>query len=424
MMDDGEIVCIYDGAYADVRFAEAAVCAYSKDWLHWTKKLCIGPDQSPSYASQTQHDTQIWRDGPNGTWYLLSGGCTYNGTNDNTTAGVPCQGNGQLWNSTDLKTFTYVRPITTKGGPGPYWELPYLLPFDATGLPLDNYHHEQGSIYALLYGSGRRNEYWVGSYDNDQKIFVPNNTSEPKVADSSAYYSFNPHATDTAGPKGQTRRIMFGWVLGASSTAVIEKHVPYWQSTHSMARLLTVSGNSLVQLPAPEIQKLRTGEHWTYGPMAIENGSTYSLPGLASDTVEIIARFKITGKEPANSSFGIALRVGGGNTNAVAVGYRPSTQSMGIGTFSLDSVPTALLNWKANLVPQPSKDVVELHLFLDRSVIELFSGGAALTGRCNLAAKANASEAQGVDVWADGGAGTNLVSLDAWDIGTMWGEVL
>ena len=87
-MDDGEIVCIYDGAYADVRFAEAAVCAYSKDWLHWTKKLCIGPDQSPSYASQTQHDTQIWRDGSNGTWYLLSGGCTYNGTNDNTTAGI------------------------------------------------------------------------------------------------------------------------------------------------------------------------------------------------------------------------------------------------------------------------------------------------------------------------------------------------
>jgi len=78
----------------------------------------------------------------------------------------------------------------------------------------------------------------------------------------------------------------------------------------------------------------------------------------------------------------------------------------------------------ADLVPQPSKDVVELHLFLDRSVIELFSGGAALTGRCNLAAKANASEAQGVDVWVDGGAGTNLVSLDAWDIGTMWGEVL
>ena len=67
--DDEEIVCIYDGVYADVRYAESAVCAYSRDWIHWTKKLCIGPDQNPSYASQTQHDTQIWRDGPNGTWY-------------------------------------------------------------------------------------------------------------------------------------------------------------------------------------------------------------------------------------------------------------------------------------------------------------------------------------------------------------------
>ena len=331
-----------------------------------------------------------------------------------------------MWNSTDLKTFTYVRPITTKGGPGPYWELPYLLPFDKDGIPLDNYNHESGSIYALMYGgSGRRNEYWIGNYDNDQKIFIPNNITEPKVTDSSSYYSFNPHATDTAGPNGQTRRIIFGWILGESSNAVTNKIVPYWQSAHSMARLLTVSGNSLVQLPAPEIQKLRkkgNDQHWVYGPIIVVNGSTYSLTGLESDTIEIIAKFRITGQEPINSSFGVALRVGGGNTNAAVVGYRPSTKSMGIGTLA--NVSTAKLNWKANLIPQPMKDMIELHIFLDRSVVEIFSGGSALTGRCNLAANANASEAQGVEVWANGGADANLVSLEAWGMGTMWGEVL
>jgi hypothetical protein len=200
--EDGEsvVTCIYDGVYSMVRYAESAVCASSSDWVHWKKRLCIGPSQAgrpgqagPSYESQLQHDTAIWRDGPGGTWYALSGGCTFNGTNDNTT-GAPCRGNAQLWNSTDLKSFTYVGPIAReRDGPGAYWELPYLLPFDANGQPLDNYHHASASQYALMFGgSGRRNSYWVGQYE--AKAFTPRGSTEkawpaPKATDNSgAYY--------------------------------------------------------------------------------------------------------------------------------------------------------------------------------------------------------------------------------------------
>ena len=118
--DDGTPVCIYSNGRCSV-----GVCAYSEDWVHWTKTGCM--TQAPSPKSQTNHDSSIWRDGPGGTWYMLSGGCTYDGGNT-PSPGVGCAGNAQLWNSTDLKSFTYMQPITP-GGPGPYWELPYLLPF-------------------------------------------------------------------------------------------------------------------------------------------------------------------------------------------------------------------------------------------------------------------------------------------------------
>jgi len=107
---------------------------------------------------------------------MLSGGCTYDGGNV-AKKGMPCEGNAQLWNrccappavpllchycaaarrcalltaagavasaahSTDLKTFTYMKPITP-GGPGPYWELPYVLPFTKDGKAIDNYHHSR-----------------------------------------------------------------------------------------------------------------------------------------------------------------------------------------------------------------------------------------------------------------------------------------
>jgi sucrose-6-phosphate hydrolase SacC (GH32 family) len=159
-------VCIYDGVYSMDKYAEVAVCAFSKDWIHWDKKLCLGPDRAPSYNSQVQHDTAIWRDTPGGTWYILSGGCTFgtNASNDNTTKGGTQLGNGQLWSSTNLRNFSYVGPITKPGGPGNYWELPYLLPFDSEGNPLDNSNHAQASQYAMMFGEGRRNTYCKSSF--------------------------------------------------------------------------------------------------------------------------------------------------------------------------------------------------------------------------------------------------------------------
>jgi len=189
-----------------------------------------------------------------------------------------------------------------------------------------------------------------------------------------------------------------------------------------MARLLSVRGSSLVQLPAPEITNLRVlDQHWTFGPTTVADASTLPLHGIHSDALEIVARFAVTGQEPVNSSFGVALRVGGGNTAAAVVGFRPSTHSIGVGRLA--NVSTAHFTWKADIAPQPVKGVVQLRIFLDRSVIEIYTGGAALTARSNLAAGADASAAQGVAIWAEGGADANLVSLEAWGMGSMWAKV-
>jgi hypothetical protein len=123
--------------------------------------------KAPNARSQTNHDSSIWRDGPGGTWYMLSGGCTYKDGNKPEGA---CSGTGQLWNSTDLVTFTYMHAITP-GGPGGYWELPYLLPFNADGSAIDNYHHNGAAVYALLFGHG--NAYYVGGYNDTTKSFLP-----------------------------------------------------------------------------------------------------------------------------------------------------------------------------------------------------------------------------------------------------------
>jgi hypothetical protein len=161
--DNGKPMCIYSNGHCSI-----GVCAYSNDWVHWNKTACM--TKAPNPRSQTNHDSSIWRDGPGGTWYMLSGGCTYGGSNVPTPSHQQCSGTGQLWNSTDLITFEYMKSITP-GGPGNYWELPYLLPFNADGSAIDNYHHKDASQYALLFGHG--NAYYVGQYSDSSKEFVP-----------------------------------------------------------------------------------------------------------------------------------------------------------------------------------------------------------------------------------------------------------
>ena len=171
-------ICIYSNNPCNI-----GVCATSTDgWVTWTKRPCMPESDAPSKASQTNHDTSIWQDSDTGAWYLLIGGCTYaapgHGANPNHPDG-PCHGNAQLWTSPDLWNFTYVTAITP-GGPGGYWELPYLLPFDAAGNAVDDIHHEQAAQYVLAFGLG--NAYWVGRYNRSNHSFVPLAVTDPGLA--------------------------------------------------------------------------------------------------------------------------------------------------------------------------------------------------------------------------------------------------
>ena len=72
-----------------------------------------------------------------------------------------------------------------------------------------------------------------------------------------------------------------------------------------------------------------------------------------------------------------------------------------------------------------------LQVFLDRSIVEVYTGGAALTERCMLPTAiterlrdsgVRPSEAAAVDAFAEGGA-AQLLGLESWGMRSMWGAV-
>jgi sucrose-6-phosphate hydrolase SacC (GH32 family) len=64
-----------------------------------------------------------------------------------------------------------------------------------------------------------------------------------------------------------------------------------------------------------------------------------------------------------------------------------------------------------------SSPAVTLRVFLDRSILEVYCGGAALTNRTF-----SDPESLGIDLFAEGGA-ARLRSLDVWKMQSMWRHV-
>ena len=436
LRDQGKngVVCIYSGGAE--KPCDTAVCATSTDWgkslnvstviarqlethrgctVHWNKTGCM--KNAPSRASQTNHDSSIFQTEPNGTYYLLSGGCTYGSNGSNVDDGHGCHGNAQVWESRNLQSWTYVKPLTT-GGPGTYWELPYLLPFAADGTALPNDRVGEAESTALLFGLG--NAAKVGQFDEESLEFKQKAGSELLDLEGSAYYSFNPHASDSKGPGGTTRRLMFGWVEGPTSAAVNGKRCPYWQSLHSIARTVRVDPSSaqVLQFPVEEMSDL----HATKGPFAEYHsvrvqgsGNSVPLPNGVGRTDSVDVRATFADLDKGVTSVGLRLRVLG--NFSCDVEYSVADGRVSAGSTKGPAVPLKEMQQKS----------IELRVFLDRSVVEVYVGGGAVTGRCllppDLAASLTVGDgfkrAFGAEVFAVGGSAT-LDSLVSFDMGSMW----
>ena len=324
-------------------------------FLTWKKKMVM--DKRPIPESPVHWDAQIWKDGD--TWFQLIGGCKGG------------KGAAQLWSSPDLDKWTYEKAICS-GLLGPYWELPYLVPL--------------GGRHVLFVGRG--NPYWIGSYDKKTMTFKPD-WPQPKYVDLGSYYSFNLHMTDDKGPGGARRQLMHGWVTGPASPT---KTVPYWQGAHSIPRVINIQGDRLVQEPIPEIKVLR-GKHYRFD----DPGKQDLLRNVKGDALEIIATFG-----PGDAKrFGLKLRVVEDGKAFATVAFDTKTGRFGI-------------NGRMQPSYLKAGSPVTMHIFLDRSIVEVYVNGCAQTARIFPNRKA-----PGVGLFSDGGQ-AKLTALDIWEMKSMW----
>jgi beta-fructofuranosidase len=369
-LDDNTVLAVYTGNVSGHGHCYAVLATSTDGLLTWKKRCAI--DKPPYPGTPVNWDAQIWKDGE--TWYLLSGGCFQGG------------GAAVLWSSPDLVQWAYRNRIYATNRDGGFWELPYLVPL--------------GNRYVLVIGVWPV-RYWVGTYDKQKLVFRPDREEAAVLDYSPTYYSPNLNMVDDKGPGGTPRRLMHGWILHGTTT----RGVPYWEGMHSVPRVLTLENNQLIQRPIPEIAMCR-GRHWRYAEATIDKPSPGLLKNVRGDALEIIATFDRVGCTA--KQFGLNLRMSADGKQKTVVYFDAASGNMG----TAGMIHNGGHRGPAGLAPG---EPVRMHVLLDRSVLEFFINGRAVTERVF-----PDPSSLSVDVFAEGGK-VELRSIDVWEMRSIWG---
>jgi beta-fructofuranosidase len=315
---------------------------------------------NPLLTLKDHGDVQIddWRDPfvfkDDGKWYMVCGGHRKG-----------AKGCINLYQSVDLVKWKYLGiPFEGKEN---NWECPLLF--------------RLGDKWVLIYSPHGAVRYYSGSLELKAVKYKPDFQG---TLDPGNFYAPNVLADD----KG--RRVLWGWVNGFPEGRG-------WNGCLTLPRELTLAADgSLVQKPAPELEKLR-GQH-IRGPKVQLASTVHGIPGLKGDTLELRAEFEL---EDAKA-FGLNVRRSTDGKKAVRISY--------------DGTQLDVAGSKAALKLAEGQKKLTFHVFLDRSVVEVYADdGRAVVTKVIQAGK----DDLGVDVFATDG-GTMLDRLDVWEMKPIW----
>src|SRR5579864_1812765 len=352
VLDTGRPTVIYTGVAPPATDSEVTL----RDGVHtWREVQCLAvaqDDDLRTWKKQAEpviaappaglavtgfRDPCLWKEGDH--WMLILG------------SGILHQGGAiLLYSSRDLREWTYLHPLV-QGSPGSnqsvnpvdsgeMWECPDFFPL--------------GDKHVLLISTMGKVRWKVGTYAN--RVFTP---EKEGVVDWGAYYA----AKTMLDANGN--RILWGWITETRADA--DLIAAGWAGAMSLPRVLSLNSKNELQMEvAPAVQHLRaahTGIAHNASPTTRQKLlETLRLYDLAA---EIRIEFR-----PKTEESEIRLQSQSGeNFVIVSCATKPGGRELRV-----DKVLAPL----SGAIGSP----VQLHIFLDGSVLEVFANGtASLTKR-------------------------------------------
>jgi beta-fructofuranosidase len=232
----------------------------------------------------------------------------------------------------------------------------------------------QWVLFVSPYG---RVQYFVGDFDATTCRFHPR--SHGFLDHGSSFYAPNTMQV----PDG--RRLVWGWLNGFP-----QGHG--WNGCLSLPRQLSLSSTGdLLQRPAPQLAKLR-GRSFVWRNVALQNGhATFALP--RTNTLEILAQFSL-------ATTNLQLTIQDAKSNAPPI------------TINFGDSKLQILDSEAPL--KTGLDKLILHIFIDRSVLEVFANDSICITKIISPLGSNPV----LKIHTDDSA--ILTRLRSWPIKTIW----
>lgn len=253
------------------------------------------------------------------------------------------------------------------------WETPDLFK-----LPVDG---SSASRWVLTVGVGDGGpgaksgmQYFVGQFNGE--TFT---SEKPQSAILWLDFGADYYAAQSWSDEPGDRRLMIGWQNNWQYANVVPTTT--WRGGFSLPRVLSLkdtnNGIRLFQKPVPEISQLRgLLTRWQNVSVA---PNTNLLNDIKGDSFEIIAEFKIN---PKVDCFGFRARVG--DHNQTTISYNVPQQKVMVdrtcsGQCSFDKGYAKAFASIHSAEMAPVQGNILLHIFLDRSYIEVFGNDGQVT---------------------------------------------
>lgn len=377
--------------YTGVQPQTVCLATSGDDLLTWQKHpanpVIGGPPAEFAVPSEGHfRDPYVW--GMGGQWHMVIG---------SKAAG---QGGVVLrYRSDDLVTWDY-RGVLLRGDlrqtepfwTGAMWECPNFFPLDGQHVLVLSVQSDTGE---LLYPA-----YYAGRLDGER--FTP--AVQRILVHGSSFYA--PQVLRLS----DGRTVMWGWLKEGRPEA--EAQAAGWSGVMSLPIALTWLPEGAVGLaPVAELQALRR-RHWHWDHLTLGPGVSGLLSAVAGDCLEIEAVF-----EPdAGARFALELRCTAQGQAQARIVYEAALERLSVEPGpSVPSTVASSERYAAPLGPD-TNGRVRLHVFLDRSVVEVFANGHTCLAARHYPARA---EGQGLDLVCAAGR-VRLISLDIWTLGSIW----
>jgi beta-fructofuranosidase len=205
------------------------------------------------------------------------------------------------------------------------------------------------------------------------------------------------------------RRLMWGWLREARRKAAVL--ASGWSGVQSLPRVLTLAeDNTLRMAPAPELAALR-GAHWHREDLEVDaDASPLLLPEIQGDTLEIRVTFDLAASTA--QTFGLQVRRSPAAEEYTSILFDRAANRLSVDREHASLAATSYRNEQGGAVALADDEDLILHMFLDRSVLEIYANERACLAERIYPTR---SDSVGIGLMACDGE-VRVRSLDVWEM--------